>query len=292
MLGARLADDHDVTLIGREPHVRAIRERGLEVTGETQRTVQVDARTDADGLDPADVVFLTVKSYQTAQAMSDVDPAIGENTFVTTLQNGLGNVETIARRVGEARTIGGTTSHGCIFQGPGRIEHTGTGDTVIGPIDPPDRPAHHQLAKALTGAGIVTEVVRDVRERLWAKAAVNAAINPLTAVTGLPNGALLESEELKALLEATAGEVEAVARAEGFDVDEGAWIDEARKVARRTARNRSSMLQDVERGRRTEIDAICGHVAQRALEHGVPAPRNETLHALVSGIEATLSYDG
>lgn len=292
LIGARLADEHDVTLIGREAHVRAIRERGLEVTGRTQRTVDVDARTDADELDPADVVFLTVKAYQTAQALDDVEPAIGPNTFLATLQNGLGNVEQLARRVGESHAIGGTTSHGCIFQGPGRVEHTGVGDTVIGPVAPPDRPAHHQLAETLSQAGIETEVVADIRPKLWSKAAVNAAINPATAIAGLPNGALLEVEELEHLLEAAAREVEAVARSEGIEVEEGAWVDRARTVAKQTARNRSSMLQDVERGRRTEIDAICGRIVEVAKRNGVPAPRNETLHGLVKGIEATLTYDG
>lgn len=292
MLGARLVDDHDVTLIGRRAHVQAIEDRGLEVTGHTQRTVDVDARTSADELDPADVVFLTVKAYQTQTALADVEPALGDNTFVATLQNGLGNVEAIALRVGEAHTIGGTTSHGCIFHGPGRVEHTGVGDTVIGPVDPPDRPAHHQLAETLSEAGIATEVVHSIQPELWAKAAVNAAINPTTAVTGLPNGALLEDDRLEALLEAAAVEVEQVARAKGIEVQEGAWVEKAKTVARRTAKNRSSMLQDVERGRRTEIDAICGHVAEEAAQLGVEAPRNETLHALVSGIEATLTYDG
>lgn len=291
LLGGRLADDHEVTLVGRRAHVEAIRERGLELTGHTHRTVDVDAVVDAKGLEPADVVLLTVKSYQTATALDDVEPAVGPDTFVATLQNGLGNVEQVARRVGEARAIGGTTSHGCTFLGPGRVEHAGVGGTVLGPVDPPDRPAHHQLAEALTEAGIETEVVRDVRPRLWAKAAVNAAINPLTAVAGLPNGALLEVDELETLLEATAREVEGVARAAGIEVDEGDWVAEAREVAHRTADNRSSMLQDVERGRRTEIDAICGRVAEAAERHGVEAPRNATLHALVKGIEATRTYD-
>jgi 2-dehydropantoate 2-reductase len=291
LLGARLADDHEVTLVGREAHVRAIDQRGLEVTGETQRTVDVDATTDSGSLEPADVVFLTVKAFQTAQALEDAEPAIGPNTFLVTLQNGLGNVDQLVRRVGDSHAIGGTTSHGCIFQGPGRVEHTGVGDTVIGPVAPPERPAHHQLAEALTEAGIEAEAVADVRPEIWSKVAVNAAINPTTAIAGLPNGALLEVDELERLLEEAAREVEAVARSEGIEVDEGAWVDRARTVAKTTARNRSSMLQDVERGRRTEIDALCGRVADIAQRNGVPAPRNETLHALVKGIEATLTYD-
>lgn len=292
MVGGRLASDHDVTLVGRRPHVDAIEAQGLTLTGETERTVETDAVTTVDGLEPADVVFLTVKAYDTAQAVRQALPVVGDHTFVVSLQNGLGNLETVAEHVPVPRVIGATTSHGCLFHGPGRVEHTGTGDTVLGPMEPPDLPAHHELAEALTKAGIQTEVVADIRPRLWSKAAVNAAINPLTAITGLPNGALIEVDELTNLLDAVARETEAVARGAGVAVDEDAWVDTARTVAQRTARNRSSMLQDVQRGRRTEIDAISGRIADVAARHEVQAPLNRALHALVTGIEATLTYDG
>lgn len=292
MVGGRLAQVHDVTLVGREPHVEAIRAHGLELTGETELRIKVDARTDTRGMEPAEVLFLTVKAYQTEQALADAAGAIDQHTYVVSLQNGLGNLEKVAEAVPEARVIGGTTSHGCIFHGPGHVEHTGSGETVIGPMEPPDLPAHHELADAMAEVGLETDVVADIRTRLWAKAAVNAAINPITAITGLPNGALLEIDELERLHEAAAAETERVARAAGIGVDEGAWVEKARTVARRTARNRSSMLQDVERGQRTEIDAICGRIAEVAERHGEPTPVNRALHALVTGIEATLTYDG
>jgi 2-dehydropantoate 2-reductase len=287
-----LASEHDVTLVARKPHVEAIRKEGLRLTGHTERVVDVDASMSAEGLDEADVVFVTVKAYQTEQAVRDARPVIAENTFVVSLQNGLGNVETVAKHTHPSRTVGATTSHGCIFHGPGRVEHAGTGDTVLGPPSPPRQPAHDELAAALTDVGIETRVVDDVRPELWAKAAVNAAINPTTAITGLNNGALRDIEELDELVADAASEVEAVARAEGIDVEDGEWGDKARTVADRTADNRSSMLQDVQSGNRTEIDAICGHVAKRARELGVEAPVNRTLARLVRGIEATLYYDG
>lgn len=291
LVGGRLHGDHDVTLVARAPHVEAIEASGLELTGHTERTVHVDAVTSPEEIEPADVVFVTVKAYDTEAAVRQALPVVGEHTYVVNLQNGLGNLEATARHVPESRVVGATTSHGCTFHGPGRVEHAGVGSTVLGPMAPPDLPAHHELADALTEAGIETEVVADVRPQLWAKAAVNAAINPLTAVTGLPNGALLEVDALESLLEEVAGEAEAVAREAGIADPDGAWVDQARAVAKRTADNRSSMLQDVERGRRTEIDAISGRIAEEAARHGVDAPRNRTLHALVSGIEATLTYD-
>lgn len=291
LVGGRLAEHHDVTLVARKPHVEAIQARGLQLTGRTERTVQVPARTDTKGIEAAEVLFLTVKAHQTEQAMVDAEGAIDDGTYVVSLQNGLGNLETVARFVDRDRVVGATTSHGCTFHEPGLVEHAGAGDTVLGPMRPPDLPVHHQLADALTEAGIETEVVRDVRPRLWAKAAVNAAINPLTAITGLPNGALVDLDRLERLLVEVAAETEQVARAAGIGVDEGDWVDQARTVAERTAGNRSSMLQDVQRGRRTEIDAICGEIARVAEENGVQAPLNRALHALVTGIEATLTYD-
>ncbi len=292
MVGGRLAAEHDVTLVARKPHVDAITAHGLELTGHTERTVQVDATTTPRDVDPVDVVLLTVKAYDTAQATRQAIAAVGQNTYVVSLQNGLGNLATIAEHVPASRVIGATTSHGCLFHGPGRVEHTGLGDTVLGPMEPPDLPAHHELADALTEAGIETDVVDDVRPRLWAKAAVNAAINPLTAITGLPNGALVEVDRLERLARDVAEETERVARAAGLGVDEGAWVKTALDVAKRTAGNRSSMLQDVQRGRETEIEAICGRIADIAAKHEVDAPLNRALHALVTGIEATLTYDG
>lgn len=292
MVGGRLSRYHDVTLIARKPHVEAIGAHGLELTGETEMTVDVEARTDTAGMQPVDVCFLTVKAYQTEQALADAAGAIDEHTYLVSLQNGLGNLETVTEVVPGSRAVGGTTSHGCIFHGPGRVEHTGVGDTIIGPPSPPDLPAHHELADALTEAGIETDVVADIQPRLWAKAAVNAAINPLTAITGLPNGALVDLGDLEELLVSVARETEDVARANGIGVDPDAWVDQARTVAKRTADNRSSMLQDVQRGQRTEIDAICGRIAEVAEEQGVGAPLNRALHALVRGIEATLTYDG
>lgn len=291
LIGARLTDEHDVALVARAPHVAAIREEGLRITGHTQRTVHPEATTDPRELTQADVVLLTVKAYDTRQAIQDAQPLIGEHTYVMSLQNGLGNLETIAQHVPEPRIVGATTTHGCTFHAPGRIEHAGTGDTVIGPLKAPDLPAHHELAAALTDAGIETTVTPDIQPRLWAKAAVNAAINPITAITGLPNGALLDIEPLQGLMTNVAKETERIAREEGIDVAEDSWVDQARTVAKRTAKNRSSMLQDIQKGKRTEIEAINGHIARVAQEHDIAAPLNQSLHALVTGIEATLTYD-
>ncbi len=292
LFGGRLADQHEVTLVGRKPHVDAIQDHGLQLTGHTERTLPVDATTDPREAGAADAVLLTVKAYDTQQAIQDAGPLLDEHTYVVSLQNGLGNLETLAQHVPTERVMGATTSHGCLRRGPGHVEHTGLGDTALGPMEPPDLPAHHELAQALTEAGLETTVVARIQPRLWAKAAINAAINPLTAITGLPNGALLDLDALRSLLEETAQETEHVAAALGIDVEEGAWVQDAITVAKRTAKNRSSMLQDVERGRQTEIDAINGHIARVAEKHGVPAPRNRALHALVTGIEATLTYDG
>ena len=292
LVGGLLSRTHDVTLVGRSPHVEAIRAAGLRLTGIEDDTLHPRATTTTVNLDPADLLILTVKAHATGTALAQAGDAIGPDTLVLTLQNGLGNAEGVAGRVGLGRTVVGVTSHGALLEAPGVVAHTGEGDTTIGPFAGPDLPAHHELAGYLTDAGLETTVVEDMRPVLWNKVAVNAAINPLTAITGLPNGALLEVPELAALLEAVAQEVETIARATGVPVEEGSYVAQARLVAERTAKNRSSMLQDIERGRATEIDAICGAIVAAGAEAGVDAARNRALHALVKGIEATLRYDG
>ncbi len=127
---------------------------------------------------------------------------------------------------------------------------------------------------------------------IWRKAVVNAGINPLTAITGLPNGALVEEPRLGAVLTAAVAEACTVARAMGYPIETTAMVEQTMEVARRTGRNRSSMLQDIERGRRTEVDSITGVFVERGRALLVPVPVSETLLALVHGIERTTASGG
>ncbi|HLN61659.1 MAG TPA: 2-dehydropantoate 2-reductase, partial [Symbiobacteriaceae bacterium] len=202
-------------------------------------------------------------------------------------RTGLGNAEALAGVLGPDRVLAGTTAQGATLLGPGRVAHGGNGPTRIAPWTPGGAAALEveRVAALFNRAGLAASTAADARPLLWAKLAVNCAINPLTAILRVTNGQLLERPDARRLMEAAAREAGAVAAACGVRLREEP-VAQAIAVAGATAANRSSMLQDVERGRRTEIDAISGAVARLGAEHGVGAPVNATLAELVRALEA------
>lgn len=287
LVGGLLSQHHDVTLVGRKAHIEAVRAHGLAIIGATQLVARPKVALTAGEAATPELLILTVKAYDTARALRDAKPLLGPRTAVLSLQNGLGNLEAVTAAVGEALALGGVTTHGVTFVEPGHVHHAGVGYTRIGAASPASAPLAAEVAAALTAAGMPAEPVEDVGAELWAKVIVNAGINPLTAITGLPNGEVLAQPGLKALMEATVREAEGVARAAGVRLPEGDLVERARLVSRLTAQNKSSMLQDIERGRRTEVDSICGAIVATARAHGTDAPLNAALLALVRGIEST-----
>lgn len=283
-LGAQLAAKHEVTLVGRRPHVDVVRAQGLRVSGLTEFVARPHAvARAADVAAPPDLLLVTVKAYDTTRAIAEAAPLLGPETRVLTLQNGLGNVEALLERVAPSRLLAGAITVGVTFVEPGHVRHAGIGYLRLGAPEAP-RAEAEPVAAALRAAGLPAEVVDDVAAELWAKVVVNVAINPLSAITGLLNGSLLEQPELRAVMERAAEEAIDVARAAGVQLPEDAAL-RPRQVAERTAKNKSSMLQDVERGRRTEIDALCGAIVREGRARGVDTPVNLALLGLVKGIE-------
>jgi len=278
LIGGLLAAEHDVTLVGREAHVRAIREGGLEVTGHVERTVQPRAVTEI-GDTHADLALVTVKSYDTptaAEALGSCDLGAA-----LSLQNGMGNEETLAGSLG-CPVLAGTTTFGANLREPGVVECTGVGSVVVGP-----RPGGDEVdeatavGEAFRLAGIQTRVETDMAPALWEKLVVNAGINPVTALARVENGALADGPA-GPVAEGAAVEVASVARRRGVDLSDRAARAALADVIETTADNRSSMLQDVSAGRRTEVDAIAGYVVDHADE---PVPVNETLMWLLQAWE-------
>lgn len=287
LLGAALAKRHDVTLVGRRPHVDVVNARGLAVEGQTEGVARLRAVARAADAPAPDLILLTTKAYHTRAALSDAVRLLGPDTAVLTLQNGLGNVEAILERVHASRVFAGATTHGVTLVEPGRIRHAGTGYTILGPIDAGRAAEAQRIAAELTACGIEATATDNVDGELWAKVIVNAGINPVAAVTGLANGYLLKVPELTRLLEAASGEGVSVAVALGVRLPQDDLVERTKRVAERTAANKCSMLQDLERGRPTEIDAICGEIVRRGESAGMDVPVNRALRALVKGIEVT-----
>jgi 2-dehydropantoate 2-reductase len=281
-IGGMLSKNNEVVLIGRQQHVDAVEENGLILTGKTEVVVHPTAKEQVDGDEKPDWILVATKSYDTNDAMRTLSPLFKDALFLS-LQNGLGNEDTISKYV--PRVVGGTTSHGITKDGPGRIIHAGLGRTVLGNYQGAEDSVS-LIVDSLNESGIETEITNDIRKEIWKKAIVNAGINPLTAIAGKRNGFILENPNLEMALEAICEEAVQVATAHGIDISVQEAVEQTKEVARMTKDNKSSMLQDVEGGKRTEIDSICGAIVRLGLEKNVPTPVNSSLMAVVKGIEA------
>jgi 2-dehydropantoate 2-reductase len=277
--GAVLSTRHEVTLVGRSPHVEAIQQGGLLVEGRTRLHVHPRAVTDLAGVEPPDVVILTVKSYDTASAVEALRPFWRPSSFLS-LQNGLGNVELLADRA--AQVLGGVSYHGVTFLGPGSVRHAGAGDIWIGPFRGASPEDAERVAAAFRESGLAASVTESIAAFLWEKAVVNACFNPLTGLLHAYSGALGASDSLMECCAMVIGEAVAVARALGVTLDPDRLIERVRGVSSATARNRSSMLQDMTKGRRTEIEAINGAIHRMGADRGIECPVNQVLTLLVA----------
>ena len=278
LVGGLLGRTHEITLVGRGEHVRAVRADGLRLTGAVDLTVYPEARTEPPA--SANLVVVTVKAFDTPAA-ADALAAMDEAGVVLSLQNGMGNEETLAAAL-PSPVLAGTTDFGAERTGPGVVRCNGVGEVVLGPPEGGESPAADRAGGAFREAGIDATVAADMPRRLWTKLAVNAGINPVTALARVDNGAVLE-EPLAGIARGAARETAAAATAAGVDLGPEEAVAAMEGVARETADNVSSMRQDVEAGRPTEVDAINGYVVERAEE---PVPVNRTLAALVGGWEA------
>jgi 2-dehydropantoate 2-reductase len=279
LFGGLLAREHAVTLVGRDPHMDAVREGGLRITGAVEETVQPDARTEVP--ERADLAVVCVKAFDTptaADALADVDL-----DYCLSVQNGMGNEEQLAARL-DAPVLAGTCTYGALTPEPGVVRCTGIGEVVLGAREGGHSPAAETVGEAFEAADIVTTVAEDMPRRLWEKLAVNAGINATTALARVDNGALLDGDA-NAVATAAGREVARVARAEGVDLSEEEAERAVERVAEATADNTSSMQQDVLAERRTEVDSIGGYVLERAAEHDIDVPVNETMARLLRAWE-------
>jgi 2-dehydropantoate 2-reductase len=279
LFGSRLSPLAEVTLVGHwAEQIDTIRRDGLTVThpngSRTQHRLRITNNL-AEAA-PADVALILVKSYQTARAARQAAAVLRPAGLAITLQNGLGNLDRLAEAVGRERAALGITAQGATVPAPGRLDHAGEGPTYLARL-PGREQQLEQVAALFNAAGIETSLVNDADSLVWGKLAINAGINPLTALMRVPNGMLVEDETLKRLMAAAATEVAAVAEAQGIHLPFADAAARTAEVARATAANRSSMLQDVSRAGPTEIDAISGAVVRFGRRLGVPTPVNEFL---------------
>ena len=225
---------------------------------------------------PARLALVLVKAWQTRRAAAQLAACLAEDGLAVTLQNGLGNDEILAEKLGRARVSAGVTTTGATLLAPGVARAGGEGAVSL---EADSR--LEALRTLLTESGFEVRAVRDAKTLIWGKLVINAAINPLTALLEIPNGALLSNPSARAVMSELARETAAVAAARGISLPFENPVKAAEEVARRTATNFSSMLQDIRRGAPTEIDAICGAVTRAGEAAGAPTPTNRVCWHLV-----------
>jgi 2-dehydropantoate 2-reductase len=289
---------HAVTLLGRAVHTDAVSADGVRVEGLWGEHVATDFElaTDATQLrGQFDAVLVTVKSYDTCRIAAALVPFVAADGAMISLQNGLGNVEALRAAVGPQRVLAGRVIFGAETIAPARVRVTVYADPVLigvskGGVNSPLEGAARAWAQRFAAAGIPSAYSEDIEAALWGKVLYNAALNPLGALLGVHYGALAADVNARALMDAVITEAFGVALAEGVTLP---WLSAAEyrdvfygHLVPSTFRHRPSMLQDLERGRPTEIDAINGEVWKRGVAHGIVTPANELLTRLVHAREA------
>jgi 2-dehydropantoate 2-reductase len=277
-----------VTLIARAQHVAAVNEDGLLLdTLQFREHVRMPASEHPHAVAGHDVVLVCVKSGDTEGAALAMQPHLDPDAIVCSLQNGVDNADRIAAVIGRG-ALAAVVYVGAHMAGPGHVRHTGRGDLVIGALDAAQRERAARVAKNFTDAAVPCTVAADIRVELWTKLVLNCAYNAMSALTQLQYGPMLDAAHGRALMTEIVGEAHAVARAAGVALGEAAALDRVLALAAAMPLQRSSTAQDIERGRRTEIDALNGYLVRQADALGVPVPVNRTLHALVKLRERSL----
>jgi len=284
LFAARLTEaGHTITMLGTwKEGLYALNKHGARLIDSNgkEKQFKIQATDDLrDCLDARHVIVL-VKAWQTERVAKQLVAYLAEDGVVLTLQNGLGNYETLAQYLGDNRIILGTITIGATLLEAGLVKEGGEGTISI-----EQNQALGPLEAALKSAKFKVEIVEDAQSLVWGKLVVNAAINPLTALLRVTNGELFERPSAREMMGRLSQEVAQVARVENIKLPFIDPIAAAEEVARKTAANRSSMLQDVLRGAPTEINAICGAVVRTAQKYGVETPVNWACWKLVKALE-------
>ena len=255
-----------------------------------RRRFSIPVTADPLSVGPTDVIILCVKSYDVPTSLASCLPLLVEGTVLLFLQNGVAHLDCGAA-AGKAAIAYGTTTEGATLMNPGHVRHAGHGTTFLG--FPSRTDAHSallldQTATIFDRGGMSTAITDGILHRLWAKLFVNVGINALTAIHGCANGDLLTLPGIAERMRAAVNEAEQVARAKGITVSGDPFMATV-EVCRKTAANISSMLQDVRRQRRTEIDAINGAIVREGRALGLESPENLRLVQQIKDMEA--GYD-
>ncbi|MBW2484073.1 MAG: 2-dehydropantoate 2-reductase [Deltaproteobacteria bacterium] len=279
----------DLWLLDHLPdRAKKLNEQGLILEeGGQQKHCKIKATADPNAIGSADIIILCVKSLQVAAGLDLASQLVHEDTLLLTMQNGIGHLELLKDKQKPPSIVIGVTAQGANLVAPGHVRHAGDGLTRVGFLKSVSFSKSLLLAKMcnmLNYGGIETVIVDNIMDYVWSKLLINAGINALTAIHRYPNGKLLESADIKDRLTAAVSEGAAVARTLGINLI-GDPLALTLAVCSKTAQNLSSMLQDVNNGRPTEIDSINGAIAAAGRKLDIPTPVNDALVHEIKEIE-------
>lgn len=265
-----------------EPAVLAL-SQGLTVTAAGADTVIHPAvSSDPSILSVADIIFIFVKSYSTDEAARLVSSAAETGAVIVSLQNGLGNYDTLCRHFTGGRIVYGTTTLGASKSSPAHVVFGGSGTVNIGGQSSSSVETARSL---LESAAVDVHVTPDPEKAVWMKALINAGINPVAAILGIKNGEILEIPHAMELQSLITSEAVACSKTRGLDFDFQSVLEETREVCRKTASNTCSMLQDIRAGRKTEIESINMKIAEYGEAAGLDMRCNRTISLLIKALE-------
>ncbi len=297
--GGFLSKDHEVTLLGRKKHLDAIRRTGLEISGIwgnfhfKKFTYETSASALIRKKPRYDLILVTVKSYDTAQAAKDISRLLGPKTLVLNLQNGIGNAEILRRRIPASRILSARVIFGTAMPEPGHIRITVMAEpTAIGEAFKKKlTPRVSEIVKVFSKAGFPSAAAPDVRSVLWAKVIYNCALNPLASLRNCHYGFLTEKQGTRDMMDRVIDEIYAVAKKAGVALTPPGAESYRRlfysRLVARTYNHRPSMLQDLENGKQTEIEALSGEIARLGKRFRVETPMNAALARAIRVKEKT-----
>ena len=273
-----------------QPHIDAINANGLELeTRAGTEHLPIPAKLPGEIAEPVDLVVVFTKTFHTDMALAGIEAAVGPETWLLSLQNGLGNDKRLAAHAAEERVMIGSSSLPSDLIGPGKVRSHGEGGSKLYPAFGGDPAFAREVCDLLTRGGLPATLEPDIHGAIWSKAIFNATMNPLCALTRRTPGFLGAHEESRALIHALVAEGVRVANASGVAIPAQPIHDLTHISVTDHANHEASMLQDVKAGRRTEVDAINGAIVEAARGAGVEAPLTETLWRLVKLEEAKLA---
>ncbi|MFW9848989.1 MAG: ketopantoate reductase family protein [Candidatus Thorarchaeota archaeon] len=287
-----LVETNSVTLVGREPVVSAINNRGLILKGVMgDHTIRIDAVTEPSSIKSADLVLITTKTYDTVRAAKSIKHLVDAGAYVMPVQNGIGTEDLIAEALDTTRVLRATTCMGAIIYPPGVVTATGCGITEIGSRFPENMNMVEKVTELLHEAGFKVSASDNIEGVIWTKTIVNCGINPVGALTDMSNGEIHSNKALRSLVVKLVEETVDVANALGIELTTDDPVRYALGTAKATAKNINSMLQDIRARKRTEIDSITGAVISIAEEYGIETPVSKAVYALVKAIESRYLSD-